>query len=106
MAANAFTLCSPGTPCVFLQHYKQNKTAIQQLINIRNSVDVHNMSKVNVLKTTSNCYMAEVTGSKGKLVVKIGSAMESLAGYSNNDIAASGTDYCIWTKSEVSRSCR
>lgn len=102
VAANAFMLCSPGTPCVFLPHYKANKAAIQTLINIRNSVGVHNMSAVKVLKSTSNCYMAEVTGTKGKLVVKIGSDMSSPSGYSDSDIKASGNDYCVWTKVGVS----
>lgn len=101
VAANAFMLCSPGTPCVFLPHYKQNKAAIQTLINIRNSVGVSNTSAVTVLKSTNNCYMAEVTGSKGKLVVKVGSAMDSPDGYTNSDIKASGTDYCVWTKVNV-----
>lgn len=102
VAANAFMLCSPGTPCVFLPHYQANKAAIQALINIRNSVGVHNMSAVKVLKSTSNCYMAEVTGTKGKLVVKIGSDMSSPSGYSDSDIKASGNDYCVWTKVGVS----
>lgn len=101
VAANAFMLCSPGTPCVFLPHYKQYKNEIQRIINVRNSVGVSNTSKVNVLKTERNCYMAEVTGNKGKLVVKIGSSMDSPSGYSNEDIVASGRDYCIWTKSTV-----
>lgn len=101
VAANAFILCSPGTPCVFLKHWQQHKAEIKKLIEIRNAVGVHNNSAVKVLKTSNDCYMAEVTGSKGKLVVKIGSAMESPSGYSNSDIKASGTDYCIWTKTEV-----
>ncbi len=101
VAANAFMLCSPGTPCVFLPHYKQHKSEIQRLINIRNSVGITNTSKVNVLKTDNSCYMAEVTGTKGKLVVKIGPAMVSPNGYSNDNIAASGADYCIWTSTEI-----
>lgn len=101
VAANAFMLCSPGTPCVFLPHYKQNKAAIQRLINIRNSVGISNTSTVNVLQTDNSCYMAEVKGSKGSLVVKIGPAMVSPQGYSNDDIVASGNDYCIWTKTSI-----
>lgn len=101
MAANAFMLCSPGTPCVFLPHYKVNKTAIQTLINIRNSVGLSNTSAVKVLQTTTDCYMAEVTGSKGTLVVKVGSAMVSPSGYTDSDIKASGTDYCVWTKTKI-----
>ncbi len=101
VAGNAFILCSPGTPCVFYKHYIENKAAIQKLISIRNSVGVHNMSAVKVLQSTRDCYMAEVTGTKGKLVVKIGSAMVSPQGYSDSDIKASGTGYCVWTKTGV-----
>ena len=45
--------------------------------------------------------MAEVTGSKGKLVVKIGSAMDSPSGYTNADIKATGDGYCVWTKTDI-----
>lgn len=101
VAANAFILMSPGTPCVFLPHYKQYKAAIQQLIRIRNAAGLHNQSAVSVLKSSRDCYMAEVTGTKGKVVVKIGSAMVSPNGYSDSDIKASGSDYCVWTKVDV-----
>lgn len=101
LAANAFMLCSPGTPCVFLAHYKANKIAMQSLIAIRNAVGVHNMSTVNVLKTSTNCYMAEVTGTNGTLVVRIGSSTDSPSGYTADDIKASGTNYCVWTKVAV-----
>lgn len=101
VAANAFILMSPGTPCVFLPHYKGYKAAIQTLINIRNSVGIHNNSAVKVLQSSRDCYMAEVTGKNGKAVVKIGSSMTSPSGYTNSDIKASGTDYCVWTKTEV-----
>ncbi len=100
-AANAFMLFSPGTPCVFLPHYKENKAAIQKMIDIRNSAGVHNMSTVKVLRSSADCYMAEITGTKGKVVVKVGSAMVSPEGYSDSDIKASGNDYCIWTKVNV-----
>ena len=102
VAANAFILLSPGTPCVFLPHYKQHKAAIQTLINVRNACGISNTSKVTVLKSSRDCYMAEITGSKGKAVVKVGSAMDSPAGYTSADIKASGDGYCVWTKTDVS----
>lgn len=102
VAANAFILCSPGTPCVFLPHWKAYKSEIKKLIAVRKAVGVNNNSAVNVLQSGSNCYMAEVTGSKGKLVVKVGSAMVSPSGYSDSDIKAVGNDYCVWTKTDVS----
>lgn len=100
LAANAFIICSPGTPCVFLPHWQANKAAIKALIDARNGVGVHNLSPVKVLKSTTDCYMAEVTGTKGKLVVKVGSSMDSPAGYTNSDIKATGNGYCVWTTAQ------
>ncbi|MDE7465257.1 MAG: hypothetical protein K2M59_02355 [Muribaculaceae bacterium] len=101
VAANAFILMSPGTPCVFLPHYDAYKEEIQRLIDIRNAAGINNESKVNVLRSSRDCYMAEITGSKGKVAVKIGGAMVSPQGYENADIKAAGNDYCIWTKSPI-----
>ena len=102
VAANAFILCSPGTPCVFLRHWLEHKAEIKALISVRNAVGIHNMSSVEVLRSARDCYMARVRGTKGELVVKIGSSMASPEGYSNSDIKASGTDYCVWSKTGVS----
>lgn len=96
-AANAFMLCSPGTPCVFLPHYQQYTDEINRLIDARNSVGISNTSTVTVLRHDRDCYMAEVTGSKGKLAVKIGSAFVSPEGYADSQIVTSGQDYCVWT---------
>lgn len=101
VAANAFILCSPGTPCVFLPHWKSYKSEIKKLIAARNAVGINNESAVTVLETGKDIYAAKVTGSKGTLVVKIGSRSYTPAGYSSNDIVASGTDYCVWTTTEV-----
>jgi alpha-amylase len=98
LAANAFMLSCPGTPCVFLSHWKANKAAISAMIAARKLAGVHNLSSVKVLKTSRDCYMAEVSGSKGTLAVKIGPSMDSPAGYTASDIKATGTDYCIWVK--------
>lgn len=98
-AANAFMLCSPGTPCVFIHHWNAYKSEIAKMIEARKAAGVSNTSKVTVLQTTKDCYMAEVVGSKGRLVVKIGSAMVSPdASLGYGDPYCSGTDYCIWVK--------
>lgn len=100
-AANAFMLCSPGTPCVFWPHWEQYKDEISRLIEARNSVGIHNNSKVKVLRSDTDCYMAEVTGKRGRLVVKVGPAMVSPEGYSDSDIFTAGNDYCVWVKSDT-----
>lgn len=96
MAANAFILFSPGTPCIFWPHYYANKSAMQALIQARNDVGIHNMSSVKVVKLESNCYAAEITGTKGKAVVKIGSDMSYNPG-NGYTMKANGTNYCVWT---------
>lgn len=98
VAANAFILFSPGTPCVFLPHYQQYKQEIQRLIDLRKEVGISNTSTVRVLKSAADCYMAEITGTNGKAVVKVGYAYVSPDGYSNDDIKTSGDAYCVWTK--------
>ncbi|MDO4320434.1 MAG: alpha-amylase family glycosyl hydrolase [Bacteroidales bacterium] len=103
-AANAFILCSPGTPCVFLPHWKEYKAEIKRLINTRNTVGVNNMSEVKVLKREKTCYMAEVTGTKGVLVVRIGMSDATPEGYTDADIVAQGDMYAVWTKVKVDHS--
>lgn len=98
MAANAFIICSPGTPCVFWGHWVEHKEELKKLIAARNAAGIHNESKVNVWRRDRDCYMAEVIGSKGTLVVKIGGAQVTPEGYSNADIKASGMNYCVWSK--------
>lgn len=97
VAANAFILLSPGTPCVFLPHWQSNKAAIKALIAVRKSVGITNMSAVRVLRATADCYMAEVTGTNGRAVVKIGPAMASPDGWNDSQIRTYGTDYCVWS---------
>ena len=98
MMANAFILMSPGTPCIFWPHYYSNKTAMQQLIKARKSVGIHNCSPVTVLQSANNLYVAEVTGTKGKAIVKIGSGnYNAPSGYT---LATSGTNYAVWTTNQ------
>lgn len=101
VAANAFMLFSPGTPCVFLPHYQTYKTQIQRLIEIRNACGIHNCSSVKVLKSGRDIYMAEIKGTKGSAVVRIGDAGDVPAGYTSADIKASGNKYCVWSKTGV-----
>lgn len=96
LAANAFILASPGTPCVFLPHWQAHKEAIKKMIAARKAAGVSNTSKVTVLRSASNCYMAEIQGSKGTLAVRIGNTSDVPSGYSNADLRASGTGYAMW----------
>lgn len=100
-AANAFILCSPGTPCVFLPHWKAYKDEIKKLIDIRKSVGVHNQSSVEVWEASTSVYAAKVYGTNGDLFIKVGYGDYSPTGYSSDEIVASGEGYCVWTKSAI-----
>lgn len=98
LQANAFMLSSPGTPCVFWPHYTQYKSQIQAMIDARNGAGIHNNSPVKVLEVNANCYVAEVTGTKGKLWIKLGNSSRTAgSGYTKK---AYGNGYEIWTTSD------
>ena len=95
-AANAYMLCNPGVPCVWMSHWLSNKQKIKEMIDARKTVRLHSQSTVNVISSAWNLYVAETFGLNGSLIVKIGSASYSApVGYT---LATSGTDYAIWTK--------
>lgn len=98
LQANAFMLSCPGTPCVFWPHYTQYKSQIQAMIDARNGAGIHNNSPVKVLEVNGNCYVAEVTGSKGKLWIKLGNSSKTAG--SNYTKKASGNGYEIWTTTQ------
>lgn len=96
-AANAFMLCSPGTPCVLLAHWLDHKDAIKKLIAIRKSVGLTNQSVVNVWEVSRNRYVAEVTGTNGKLLIKVGRGTYTPNGYSDSNKVAGNSVYTVWT---------
>jgi alpha-amylase len=96
LAAYAFLMGSPGVPCVLLDHWNTNKTAISAMIAARRAVKVHSESAVIVNQSATNIYVATITGLNGTLIVKVGSGNYSAP--SDYTLATSGTDYAIWTK--------
>lgn len=77
-AANAFILSMPGTPCVFLPHWKNYKNLIKQLIIARKTAGISNESEVKVLSSTSTVFAAKVQGTHGKLYLKVGNGSFSM----------------------------
>ena len=51
LAANAFILAMPGTPCIFLPHWKTHETALKRMIAARKAVGITNQSRF----TTDEC---------------------------------------------------
>lgn len=104
VTANAFMLLSPGTPCVFMEHWLDHKDAIKQLIAIRKSAGITNESNVEVLSHTNTQYMAKVTGTNGEVVIGIGRGLQTPSGYAQTDLVSipeNPSSLRIWTKVEI-----
>lgn len=90
-AANAFLLAMPGTPCVFLNHWKAYKATIKKLIALRHLLGIHNQSVILNKGTLAGGYTVTVQGTKGNAMLVLGSAVpQNTTGYK---LAMEGIDY-------------
>ena len=98
-AANAYILTMPGTPCVFLQHWKTYKKDIKQLVMLRKLAGVHNQSATKTLNNTASQYVVQVEGTQANLIFAAGSsAYTPPAGYQQ---VASGSRYAVCMSSSA-----
>lgn len=117
-AAYAYILTHPGMPCVASQHYfSENgdqyrgaetvpgttntmKEHIDYLIDLRKSVGIEYDDSVTVLDSSETNYAAQITGTNGEIVVKIGGDawFPTGKGYDGNYPIYSGTNFEIWQK--------
>ncbi len=72
LAANAYLLAAPGTPCVFLKHWKTYKHDIARMIQARQVAGIQNTSRMVQLRSNKLFYGAVTEGSKGRLIVWLG----------------------------------
>ena len=66
LAANAYLLAMPGTPCVFLKHWQAYKQEIANMVAVRKAVGINNMSKPTNLASHKDYYAVQVAGSGDK----------------------------------------
>lgn len=103
LAANAYMLAMPGTPCVFLPHWKTYKQDIKSMIYARKLAGITNTSSYATFASSSTMpsyYANAVQGNNGKLVVMIGQAWsESLMkGYTK---ILSGDNYAYYLGNDM-----
>ena len=60
LAANAYLLAMPGTPCVFFTHWQEYKDEIGAMISARKAAGITNMSDYEVKVSTSAYYAVNV----------------------------------------------
>ena len=77
LAANAFMLAMPGTPCVFLKHWKSYKQEIANMVAVRKAVGITNTSETTNFASNKDYYVVQATGSKGKLLCVVGTKADS-----------------------------
>lgn len=73
LAANAYLLAMPGTPCVFLTHWIDCKLFIKPMIEARQIAGLKNTSSYEVLKSAKNCYAVKTDD---KLICIVGDASQ------------------------------
>ncbi len=68
LAANAYLLTMPGTPCVFLPHWKDYKQEIKNMIDVRKTVGVTNVSTAQKYTISKNYEMSgfKSSGTNGR----------------------------------------
>lgn len=96
----AYILTHPGIPTVYWVHYfdwgTANQAAIKTMVSIRKSKGIHSTSAVSIQAADSSKYAAIITGTSGKVAMKIGYGSWSPgAGWT---LATSGNNYAIWTQ--------
>ena len=72
LAADAYLLAMPGTPCIFQPHWRAYEQELKSMIEARKLAGITNMSNYANKLSQKTCYANEVTGSKSKLIVVVG----------------------------------
>ena len=66
LAANAYLLAMPGTPCVFLKHWQTYPKQIANMAAVRKAVGITNISTYTEVVSNQGYYAVQVDGSASK----------------------------------------
>ena len=80
LAANAYMLAMPGTPCVFMKHWLAYPAEIKAMVAARKLAGINNESSYRTVRSAASCYI-NITGNGDdeRLLTVIG----NLKGYEN-----------------------
>lgn len=98
-AANAYILSMPGTPCVFLPHWLQYKTAIKRMIATRRAVGISNTSDILQSDAKNDGFVLKVKGNQGDLLLILGKTTD--ANTQGMKLATSGDNYKMYVSNAV-----
>lgn len=89
-AANAYILAMPGTPCIWISHWKPYKYTIKKCILARKIAGVTNTSSIIKSEGQDNGYVLIVKGDKGNVMLLLGSPNYDTTGY---QLACEGLEF-------------
>lgn len=89
-AANAYILALPGTPCIWISHWKPYKYTIKKCILARKIAGVTNTSSIIKSEGQDNGYVLIVKGNKGNVLLLLGSPTYDTTGY---QLACEGSEF-------------
>ena len=99
LAANAYLLAMPGTPCVFLKHWLAYKQEIANMVAVRKAVGIHNMSVPTEVGSVKDYYAVQVEGSGSKkLLCVVGTKANSYTPSSVWKKVISGYHYAYYVQ--------
>lgn len=101
LAANAFLLAMPGTPCVFLTHWDAYKQEIKAMIDARKAAGITNESKVTTYSSTANYIANSVKGNNGYLMAVVGPNASKYSAASSYIKILEGYHYCYYLLSSA-----
>ena len=75
LAANAYMLAMPGTPCVFMKHWQAYPGQIKAMVAARKLAGINNESSYQTVRAAQTCLINTITtGNDERLLVVVGSA--------------------------------
>ena len=104
IAANAYMLAMPGTPCIFQPHWNAYKSEIKEMIAARKYAGITNMSNYANKQSKKTLYVNEVTGTKHKLLVAVGNYAAGYAGETGYTKILSGYHYAYFLSNDAETS--
>lgn len=103
LAANAWLLSNPGTPCVFYKHWLAYKKEIKQMIEARKLCGITNQSDYeNLVTGYSTRIVRKVKGTKGDLIVAVGTSVSKYSAPDGFKEILSGYHYRLFTNADTS----
>ena len=104
LAANAYLLAMPGTPCIFQPHWRDYKPELKEMIAARKYAGITNMSNYANKQSKKTLYVNEVTGTKHKLLVAVGNDADKYAGETDYTKILSGYHYAYFLSNDAETS--